>query len=98
MALLDAGRSTRRPTPDVHGATARVKMVMTPRRIMREPGPTADTGDEISERDGASASHALGPPARQGRLRALGKRLEVALSGALELFARRAHVSTDDAS
>ncbi len=63
---------------------------------MREPSPPADKGEEISEWDGASAPHALAAPARRGRLRELGKRLDAGLSRALELFARRAPAATGD--
>jgi hypothetical protein len=60
------------------------------------PGPKSTTGagDELAEWDGASASQALTVPEPRGALRErLGKRLDAALSRALELLARRATVS-----
>jgi hypothetical protein len=67
---------------------------------MREPKPTTGTGqgDEVADWD-ASASHALTVPEPRGALRErLGKRVDAALSRALELLARRATLSPAVAS
>jgi hypothetical protein len=69
------------------------------KEAMREPDPSAPTGDEIADWDGATASPALAAPARRIGLRErVGKRLDAALSRILELVARRSAPADVDAA
>jgi hypothetical protein len=65
---------------------------------MSKPDPSAKAGDEIAEWEGGTAPHALVPAARPGALRErVGKRLDAALSRALELVTRRAPTALEAA-
>src|SRR5260370_11406068 len=64
---------------------------------MRDPKSSGEGADEIAEWDGGSASHALIVAPRRTLRERVGKRVDAALSSALQLLARRLPAAPGDA-